>query len=253
MNIAVPIKLVPDLAEELEIDASGTDLDRDSLTYRINEFCDHALEEALLLVEAHGGTVTVLALERDETDKALYTAIAKGAHRAIKVTGVDEAAPTRVAAKAFCKALEGIEYDLVLTGVQAPDDRDGQLGVLMASYLGLPHVSVVNGVEVEGSKLAIFKEYSGGVVARFECEGRAVLGVQAARQTPRYAPVSRVRQVMKEAKIDEIEAEGIEVGTGGSTVRRMFTPTRGAGAEMLQGSADDVATKIAALLAGKRS
>jgi electron transfer flavoprotein beta subunit len=86
---------VPDLAEELEIDSEGTDLDRDSLSYRINEFCDHALEEALQLKQAHGGKVTVLALERDETDKVLFTALAKGADRAIKVTGLDEAAPTR--------------------------------------------------------------------------------------------------------------------------------------------------------------
>ena len=95
MNIVVPIKLVPDLVEELEIDDSGTDIDRDFLTYKINEFDDHALEEALQLKEAHGGTVTVVALEREETDKALYTALAKGADRAIKITGVDEAASTR--------------------------------------------------------------------------------------------------------------------------------------------------------------
>ena len=167
MSIVVPIKLVPDLVEELEINGEGTDLERDFLSYRINEFCDHAIEEALQLKEANGGSVTVVAIEREETDKVLYSALAKGADRAIKVTGVDEAAPTHVVAKAMCQVLDGLEYDVVLTGVQAADDRDGQLGVLMANYLGIPHVSVVSEIAVEGGTLHVHKEYAGGVMARF--------------------------------------------------------------------------------------
>lgn len=251
MNIAVPVKLVPDLVEELEIDSGGTDLDRDALTFKINEFCDHALEEALQLKQAHGGKVTVLALERDETDKVLFTALAKGADRAVKVTGVPENAPTRAAAKAFCKALAGIEYDLVLTGVQAADDRDGQLAVLMASMLGIPSVSVVSAVEQKGGKLLVSKEYAGGVVGRFEAAGKVVLGIQAARTPPRYAPVSRVRQIMQEAKIEEVEVEGIDTACG-STVRRMFMPERGEGAKMLGGDTDAVADQIVGLIKGKK-
>ena len=96
------------------------------------------------------------------------------------------------------------------------------------------------------------KEYAGGVEAAFEVTGRVVLGVQAARQTPRYAPVSRVRQIMKEAELEEVEAEAVDV-TGGVRVRRMYTPEKGEGAEMLAGSADEVAGKIAGILKDKRS
>lgn len=250
MNIVVPVKLVPDLVEELEIDDSGTDIDRDFLTYKINEFDDHALEEALQLKEAHGGTVTVVALEREETDKVLYTALAKGADRAIKITGVDEAASSRVTARAMCQVVEGLEYDVLLTGVQAADDLDGQLGVLMAATLGVPHVSVVSDIEVDGDALRLRKEYAGGVEAGFQVTPRVVLGVQAARQTPRYAPVSRVRQVMKESELEELE---VQVDPpAGSVVRRMYTPEKGEGAEMLDGSAEDVAARIVALLKEKR-
>ena len=255
MNIVVPIKLVPDLTEELEINDDGTDLERDFLSYRINEFCDHAIEEALQLKEAHGGTVTVLALERDETDKALYTALAKGADRAIKITGVDAAAPTQAAAKVFCQALDGIDYDLVLTGVQAADDRDGQLGAWMSSMLDIPHISVVSSIEATSGggsdKLLVRKEYAGGVMASFEVSGKGVLGVQAARQMPRYAPVSRVRQIMKEAELEEIEADDVDVSTG-TTVRRMFTPEKGEGAEMLDGSAEEIADRIVAIIKEKK-
>ncbi|MEC7584583.1 MAG: electron transfer flavoprotein subunit beta/FixA family protein [Planctomycetota bacterium] len=251
MNIVVPIKLVPDLAEELEINDDGNDVERDFLSYRINEFCDHAIEEALQLKEAHGGTVTVMALERDETDKVLYTALAKGADKVVKLTGVDEAAPTHAVARAFCQALGDMDYDLVLTGVQAADDRDGQLGVLLGSYLKVPHVSVVSAVEISDGTVRVSKEYAGGVVARFEVQPKAVLGIQAARETPRYAPVSRVRQIQKEATLDEFEADGVDLGTG-TTVRRMFTPEQGEGATMFDGSTEDVAEKIVAVLNEKR-
>lgn len=252
MNIAVPIKLVPDLVEELEINDDGTDLERDFLSYKINEFDDHAIEEALQLKEAHGGTVTVIAIEREETDKVLYTALAKGADKAVKITGVDEAASTHAAAKAMCQALGGIDYDVILTGVQAADDRDGQLGVLVANQLGIPHVSVVSDISVDGDTLTVHKEYAGGLMAKYEVTPKVVLGVQAARQTPRYAPVSRVRQIMKEAELTELEAATDDAASG-STVRRMFTPEKGEGAKMLQGSAEEVAAKIAEVLQEKRS
>jgi electron transfer flavoprotein beta subunit len=251
MNIAVPIKLVPDVVEELEINDDGDDLERDYVSYKINEFCDHALEEALQLKDAFGGTVTVLALERDETEKALYTALAKGADRAIRISGVSEDANSNTAAKAMCEALADVDYDVVMTGVQAADDRDGQLGVRMASMLGIPHVSAVSDISVAGEVLTVHKEYSGGVMARFEVTPRVVLGVQSARQTPRYAPVSRVRQIMKEAEFDE--RESTVSNDSDVKVRRMYLPEKGEGAQMIEGDADEVAARIVEILNEKRN
>ncbi|MBI1964321.1 MAG: electron transfer flavoprotein subunit beta/FixA family protein, partial [Candidatus Rokubacteria bacterium] len=68
MEIVVPVKLVPDLVEELEIDAEGRDLDRAALKLRLSEWDEQAVEEALLLKDAHGARVTVLALDAPELD-----------------------------------------------------------------------------------------------------------------------------------------------------------------------------------------
>ena len=73
VNLLVPIKQVPDLVEELELNEEGTDLNRDAVQYKINEFDDHALEEALQLKAETGATVTALALEGQEADKLLFT------------------------------------------------------------------------------------------------------------------------------------------------------------------------------------
>ncbi|MFQ5637197.1 MAG: electron transfer flavoprotein subunit beta/FixA family protein [bacterium] len=244
MNILVPVKQVPDLVEELEIDDSGKDLNREWLKYKINEFDDHALEEALQLKEETGGKVTVLALESEGIDKTLFTAAAKGADKLIKINGdFGPGTPSHTAAKAFANVIKGLEYDLILTGVQAADDRDGQIAVLLAHYLGLPHVSVVAGVKVEGDKATVHKEYSGGVMGEFEVDLPAVLGIQAARETPRYAAVSRVRQAMRSATLDEVAGGDVSVSAG-SRVQRMFKPETGKGAQMLEGSADEIAGKI---------
>lgn len=248
MNIVVILKQVPDLVEELEVDSSGKDLDREWLKYKINEFDDHALEEALLLKEETGAQVTAVALDSENIDKTLYTAAAKGADRLVKV--VDSFPPgvaSHVAAKALAEALSGMSYDLILTGVQAVDDRDGQTGGLLAGYLGLPHVSVVTGVSLGDGTTTVYKEYTGGVMAEFEVDLPAVLGIQAARQTPRYAPVSRVRQVMRTAQIDEVQVGSVEVAAG-STVRRMFKPEKGTHAEMLEGDPEEIASTIIGIL-----
>ena len=250
MNIIVPIKQVPDLVEELEIDSSGTSLDREWLKFKVNEFDDHALEEALLLKEEHGGTVTAIALDGGDIDKALYAAAAKGADKVVKVTGLDGDVSNHQAAKALAGVIQGMGADLVLTGVQSVEDRDGQLGVLLAHYLKMPHVSVVTGVSVQGGSVTVKKEYGGGLVAEFEVATPAVLGIQAARETPRYVPVAKVRQAMRSTEIEEVATNDGGVSAG-SSVSRMFKPERGGGAEMLTGSAEEIAEKLAGIIKSK--
>ena len=84
MNIIVATKMVPDLVEDLVVDDDGTALDPDEIDVKLNEFDDQALEEALLLAEAGGHSVTVVALDGEGVDKVLFTALAKGAAKAAK-------------------------------------------------------------------------------------------------------------------------------------------------------------------------
>ncbi len=248
MNIIVPIKQVPDLVEELEIHSSGKDLDRSSLKMKISEFDDHALEEALLLKEETGATVTAIALDAEDADKILFTAAAKGADKIIKVTGLENPSAHQ-AAEALAQVIKGLPHDLILTGVQAVDDRDGQVAVLLAHYMAVPHVSVVTSVKVTGTTATLSKEYGAGLVAEFEAALPIVVGVQAARQSPRYVPVAKVRQTMKTATLEEIA--GSSPAGAGSTVSRFFKPEGGKGAQMIEGSAEEQASKIIQLLKEK--
>jgi electron transfer flavoprotein beta subunit len=251
MNIIVPIKQVPNLTDELEINAEGTNLDHDALQYVLNEFDEHAIEEAVLAKESAGGSVTVIGVDTTgELDGALHTALAKGADKALKITGdFARGTDSHTQSKLIADAIKGLSPELVLTGVQAADDRDGQIGPMIAAHLGLPYVGVVTGVDVKDGKAVVHKEYAGGVMAEFEVSLPMVVGVQAAHQPPRYAPVSKIRQIAKTAQIEEVASDA--TAGAGSAVRRMFKPESAGHAEMWDGSPEDIAERIAALIAEK--
>lgn len=246
MKIVVALKQVPDLAEGLQVNAAGTGLDTDWLTYRMNEFDDHALEQALLLKERAGGTVTVVTADRGDPDESLFTCLAKGADRAIKVTGnYPDAVGNRDLARILAPVIAALQPDLVLTGVQAVEDLDGQLGPFLAAELGLPGVMVVTGVAPGDGTVTVNKEYAGGLMAELEVDLPAVLGIQAAEQPPRYAAISRVRQAMKTARIEAAEAAA---GAGALAVSRLFAPETASRAAMIPGGAAAVADRIVAIL-----
>ncbi len=252
MEYAVLLKQVPDLAEELEIDGSGTGLDREWMSYVASEWDEYALEEALQLRESSGGTVTCFALgvATGDVDELLATCLARGADRAVKVGSFEQAPDSHTAASAFAGALDDIPHDLILTGVQAIDDLDGQVGPLVATRRDLPHVSVVTHIAVDAAKrtATVHQEYAGGVVGEFEVDLPAVLGVQTSREAPRYAPVSRVRQLMKTATIESVDGGGVGGGSG-LEIQAMAVPEVGGSAEMIVGDAAAVAERIAAILA----
>lgn len=244
MNVIAPMMQTVDLVEELELNDDGTDIDREFLKFVINEWDEQALEEALLLKEAGGGTVTAVGLDETDIDQGLYTAIAKGADKAVKLTGdFEEGISSHERAAILAEYLGGVEWDLVLMGVQSPEDLDGQAAALLAARLGVPHVSVAIGVEPADGGVKVSQELGGGVVHELQLATPAVIGVQAARQAPRYAPISRVRQVMQDGGLEEAPAPTVDAPMG-ITVRRLFEPEKTSQAEMLEGDADAVAQRI---------
>jgi electron transfer flavoprotein beta subunit len=247
---------VPDVVEELEVAGDGRSLDQEYLRFIVNERDDYALEQALILKDRLQATVTVVAPEAPEIDDLLHTALAKGADRVIKVSGMAATAATRATASALAATLPGIPgalpADLVLSGCQAIDDLDGSVAPLVAEALDLPYLGLVSRISVEpGARTAVVaKEYAGGVMGRFEVALPAFLGVQGCEKPPRYVPIAKVRAAMASG--------GIEVAAAASAppptpldVMAMAKPEQTGHAEMLQGSVRDVAEKVADILAAR--
>ena len=248
MKIIVPVQLVPDLVEELVVDSSGTALDRDFLRWKLSEPDDHAIEQAILLKEKGGGEVTVLAPDLEGVEDVLFAAAAKGADKLIKLTVDFEGGfNVHAMARAFCPIVKESQPDLVLTGVQTHNGMDGAVGALLAEYLGAPYIGYVSGISLAGGKATVLKEYPGALRAEMEVALPAVLGISSAESAPRYVPISKVRLVMKTAKIEDRDAGEFDLG-GAASVRRMFPPEVTERATMIGGSAEEVAAKLAAII-----
>ncbi len=256
MKILVLMKMVPDIVEELEVAGDGTSLDQEYLRFIVNERDDYALEQALLLKDRQQATVTVVAPEAPEVDDLLFTALAKGADRVIRVAGIPAIAGTRASASALAATLPAIPgalpADLVLSGCQAIDDLDGFTAPLLADALGLPYLGLVSRISAAGGsgRAEVGREYPGGVIGRFEVALPAFLGIQGCEKPPRYVPIAKVRAAMSSGRIESVAA------AGGSAVppleiTAMARPEEAGHAEMIEGSVRDVVERVADILAAR--
>ena len=259
MNIIVCVKHAPDTAEaDVVIDASGKDIKKDNLVFDINEWDNYAIEEALLLKEKHGGTVVAITVGPEEFNETLRKCLAKGADSAVRVwdetvSGLDAYAT----AKILSKALRNMQYNLILTGVQASDDSYAQVGVTLAEMLGIPHAVMVKKVEVKDGAVKVNCELEGGLEEVVELNLPAVLTVQTGINEPRYVSISGIRKaVKKELKVLGLADLGLqkeEVGEAGSMtkVEKLYIPPVEKQVELLQGNPTEASAKLAAVLKEK--
>jgi electron transfer flavoprotein beta subunit len=256
MEILVCVKRVPDTAEnEIELDGSGTDIKRDDFVYSVNEWDNYAVEEALQIREKIGGSVTGVTVDGKEGEEILRRELAMGADKAIHIMdSVFQGSDGRGIASILKAEVEKGNYDMILTGVQS-DEGAGQVGGMLAAMLDWPFASIVNRLEIlDDKKIKIYREISGGNQEIYEMDLPCVLSIQTGINEPRYVPV---RGVMRAADL-QIPVHGAldlgispdSVGESGAHVKRKdyFVPDTGEGAEMLEGSTEEIVEKLIDLL-----
>jgi len=259
MNIIVCVKRVPETADaDVIIDKSGKDIEKGGLVFDLNEWDNYSIEEAILLKEKMGGTVTVISMGGEESNESLRKCLAMGADDAVRLTdpafaGSDGFATARVLAEAIRK----IPYDLVFTGVQAEDDGFGQVGVALAEILGVPHVSLVNSLGVQDKKVNAHRELEGGLEEVVEVDLPAVMTIQTGINQPRYVSIMGIRKVakkeIKSLGVSDLNLKAEEVGLSGSYIQleKIFLPPVGEGAQMLEGKPEEIASKVFNILKDK--
>ncbi len=155
MNIVVCVKYVPDAQAERTFNASDNTTDRENVDGVLSELDEYAVEEALKIVEAGEGEVTVLtvgpAQAADAIKKALQMGAAKGVHvDDDAIHGSDAIATSLVLAEAIRKIGGDGEVDLVITGMASTDGAMGVVPTMLAERLGLPAVTFASELSVEG-------------------------------------------------------------------------------------------------------
>lgn len=251
MEIVVCIKRVPETGEaEITVDPTGRDIVKDRLTYDINESDNYALEEAVLLKERFGGTVTLVSMGPPETDEALRMGLAKGGDVAIRLWDPKFAQSDGYAtASILAKAIKEITFDLVLTGCIASDDGWTQVGVILAELLEIPHATLVTKVDIEDGSATAQCELEGGLIALNKVKIPALFTIQTGINEPRYASlISIKRATSKEIKLLDLEDLGLEeteVGEGSKTkVVKLSPPPVGKRAEFLEGPPEEVSGRL---------
>jgi len=259
MEILVCVKRVPDTAEnEIEVNRDGSDIERGDLVFSVNEWDNYAVEEAIQIRDKVGGSITVVTVGDSDAEEVLRREMAMGADNGILLADDAFAGSDGRGLAAILKAEAARgNFDLILTGAQA-DDGAGQVGGMLAAMLDWPYASLVNRIEVlDEKRIKVGREIAGGNQEMNEMDLPCVLSIQTGINEPRYVGIRGIRKVAS-VEIPAHTAADLglspeSVGSAGAKVKRLdyFRPELGAGAEMLEGSADEKVEKLVELLKAK--
>jgi electron transfer flavoprotein beta subunit len=211
MNIAVCVKQVVDTEAVKKLDPASWCLDR-SVACVLNPYDEYAVEEALRIKEAHGGEVVAVCMGPERAEEAVRKALAMGADSAVMVTDAALAgSDAQATAYALAEALKTVEWDLVLFGVRSTDGETGCVPAAVAERLGVPLLSTLAKVEVQGSTLTVRRETEQGYVA-YECPAPAVLSVVKGINEPRYPSMKGIMGAKKKP-LDVKDASSLNLDT----------------------------------------
>jgi electron transfer flavoprotein beta subunit len=196
MDIIVCLKRVPDTGARIGIEGIG--IREEGLEWVLNPYDEFGVEEALKIKAEHGGKVTVITSGASGGEEVLRKAIAMGADEAVYVKdaglkGIDGHGISRVLAK----AISGTPFDLILCGRQSTDAQAGYVGGALAAFLGIPLVSAIRRLKINGAGFEADREVEGGVET-VEAGLPAVLTAEKGLNEPRYPALAGIMRAKKQ-------------------------------------------------------
>ena len=242
MKIAVCIKQVVTREWQLRVNDSKSWIRDQDATFELNEPDAYALEEALRLKEKHSGEVVVCSAGPARATQVLREALARGADRAIHVEAdAFVSADAFVIAEGLAAAMRDENFDLVLTGLQSDDQGFGQVGVVLAEKLGMPHATIIMAVEKEEGALRVKRELEGGWFQWMTLPLPALLTIQSGINQLRYATLKGI-MAAKKKEIRKVAAAG--TSTPAQKILSVAFPEKGKRTQMLQGSPSEAAKSL---------
>lgn len=245
MEILVCVKRVPTTGAKIVLTEDAQAIETRNLGFTVSPHEECAVEEAVQLVEKHGGNVTVLTLGSQDSTQQLRDALAVGADKGILLeTDGGEWGPMTTA-NAIVDAVKasGDSFDLLLFGNEAADSGDYQVGVRVAHALDLPCVTGVKGLEING-ETAVAKREAGSGFELYQITLPAVITVKEGINLPRYPSVpGRLR-----AKKKPLETTTPQKNGGGLEMVKLVTPPEQSKSAEVLGSGVTAVPKIIEVL-----
>ena len=220
MKIAVCIKRVPDSETRVKISADATKLDEAGVKFVLNPYDEFAVEEALQRKEKAGsGEVAIFCLGPAAAQETIRTALAMGADRGVLLQSDAIPADGYVTAQAIAAELKSGAWDLILFGKMAIDDYNQQVGPMVAELLGLPCVTAVAHLEIDGAKGVAEREIEGGIeVVEFPLP--AAITADKGLNEPRYPALKGIMA----AKKKPLEVKPVQLGAGAIEIVALTPP-----------------------------
>jgi len=252
MKILVCIKQVPDMESKFKVAADGTWYDNQDLAWRMNEYDEYAVEQAVRLKEQVGDAdLTVLSIGSDKVKETMKKALAMGCDRGAHIT--DDAVWTKEPfqiAGIITEYARDKGFDVIFTGMQSQDRGSGQVGVLVAEMLELPSVSTIVDFAYENGTIVVKRELEGGVKARVKVQAPAVVTCQLGLNTPRYPTLPNIMKAKKKELLSIPVQELLKVNARMETAK-MFLPEKKGGGLVLEGEAGELADRLISILKDK--
>jgi electron transfer flavoprotein beta subunit len=241
VEIIALVKQVPSTESFIGIAPDGVSIKTDEVKWVMNPYDEFAVEEALRIREAKGGTVTIVSIGTDRAVETIRTALAMGADKGLLIR--DPAAETcdgLGVARILAAAIKTLPTpDLVIAGQRAVDDDNYLVGPAVAEYLDLPHIPMVTKIEIGEGKIRCHKTIDGGT-AVLEATTPALFTTQRGLNEPRYASLPGIMKAKKKPlDIKTLADIGLDPGKVGKPVIRTETlrlPPERKGGRIIEGS-----------------
>ncbi|WP_298432306.1 electron transfer flavoprotein subunit beta/FixA family protein [Geobacter sp.] len=253
MKILVCIKQVPDMESRFKPNAGGEWYDETDLAWRMNEYDEYAVEEAVRLKEALGNApeVTVLSIGPDRVGEALKKALAMGCDRGVHIQDPAPHAkdPWQIASIIAAFARDK-NFDLIFTGMQSQDRGSAQVGATVAELLGLPCATTLVGFACDGNTVTARRELEGGMKGVVRLRTPALVTCQLGLNVPRYPTLPNIMKAKKK-EIQAIPVAELLHEEPLAATAAVYPPARKGGGIILEGEVADLADQLIGILKEK--
>ena len=247
MNILVLVKQTFDTEEKLVIENGA--ISEDGVEFILNPYDEYAVEEAVKIKEESGAEVTVLTVGPDRSESVLRTALAMGADKAVFLE-LEEEVDEYTLSKYMVAAIKDQSFDLILGGNMSVDSGAGQVAIRIAEELGIPHVSTITGLTLEGNKATVERDVEGDLEI-IEVNLPFLATTQQGLNEPRYPSLPGIMKAKKKPlerlSVEDLELADVDVNVRTSVQDQYLPPKKQAG-KILDGEIGQQAQELIQLL-----
>ncbi len=248
LNVIVCLKQTFDTEERIVIEDGK--VSEDGVEFIINPYDEYAVEAAIQLKEEHGGEVTVITVGPDRAEQALRTALAMGADKAVLINDESLFGDEHTIAKVLAQAIKRLDYDVILAGYMAVDGGSAQVGPRLAEELGIPHISTITDLKVEGKEALVEKDVEGDT-AYMKAPLPALFTAQQGLNEPRYPSLPGIMKA-KRKPLDRWDADTLGLNpedlVSPTEVLEVFLPPEKSAGRVLEGELEDQIKELVHLL-----